>query len=179
MNVIVKILSWILNIFLLGIIILVLSSYISNPFLIKLYGVASQSMYPTLKKGDLIIVQHQKNYKKGDVITFKNPKGTRQSDTVTHRILNIKKEREHTIYKTKGDANNNEDGWNVREPDILGLLKFNIPYAGYAVSISHTPQGFIALVIVPAFIIIYEEIQNLRKEGLRLFAKKNRENHTV
>lgn len=175
MKLLVTIISWVINVFLLSLLALILTSYIHTPFKLRLFGVASQSMYPTLKKGDLIVVKEEKIYKTNDVISFTNPTGVKKSDTVTHRIAKIEDEKGHTVYRTKGDANNKADGWIVREKDILGKIKFSITSVGYVISFSRTPHGFITLVIVPAFIIVYEEVQNIKKEGGRLFSKKQDE----
>ena len=126
-------------------------------------------MHPTLKKGDLILVKRQNNYKKGGIITFSNPTGTKKSDTVTHRIVDIRSEKGHTIYKTKGDANNGPDGWRVGENNIVGITIYSLPFLGYIISISKTPYGFVLLILVPAFILLYSEIMNIKKELRKLF----------
>lgn len=153
----------------LFILLLVFLSYFNNPLKLRLYGVASQSMHPTLKKGYLILVKRQNNYIKGDIITFSNPIGTKKSDTVTHRIVDITKEKGHTIYKTKGDANNGPDGWRIVENNIVGVTIYSLPLLGYIISVSKTPYGFVLLILIPAFILLYTEIQNIKKELRHLF----------
>lgn len=153
----------------LFILLLVFLSYFNNPLKLRLYGVASQSMYPTLKKGDLILVKRQNNYKKGGIITFSNPIGIKKSDTVTHRIVDIKKEKGHTIYKTMGDANNGPDGWKVGENNIVGITTYSLPLLGYIISASKTPYGFVLLILIPAFILLYTEIHNIKNELSNLF----------
>lgn len=127
-------------------------------------------MYPTLKKGDLILVKRQKNYKNGDIITFSNPRGIKKSDTVTHRIVEMTKEKGHMIYKTKGDANTGPDGWKVGEDNIVGITIYSLPFLGYIISVSKTPYGFFLLILFSAFILLYTEIQNIKSE-LRNFFK--------
>lgn len=153
----------------LFILLLVFLSYFNNPLKLRLYGIASQSMYPALKKGDLILVKRQNNYKKKDIITFSNPIGTKKSDTVTHRIIDITKEKGHIKYKTKGDANNKADGWKIGENSIVGVTIYSLPLLGYIISISKTPIGFILLILIPAFILLYSEILNIKKELRKLF----------
>lgn len=148
----------------LFILLLVFLSYFNNPLKLRLYGVASQSMHPTLKKGDLILVKRQNKYKKEDIITFSNPIDTINSDTITHRIVNIAIEKGHTIYKTKGDANNGPDGWKVGENNIVGITIYSLPFFGYIISISKTPYGFVLLILIPAFVLLYTEIQNIKNE---------------
>lgn len=148
---------------------LVFLSYFNNPLQLRLYGVVSQSMRPTLKKGDLILVKRQNNYKSGDIITFSNPKGIKKSDTVTHRIVGIANEKGHIIYKTRGDANNGPDDWKVGESSIVGIIVYSLPLLGYIISVSKTPYGFVLLILLPAFILLYSEIQNIKKELHILF----------
>lgn len=161
----------------LSILLLVFLSYFNNPLKLRLYGVASQSMYPTLKRGDLILVKRQNNYKSGDIITFSNPKGIKKSDTVTHRIVEIAKEKGHAIYKTRGDANNGPDGWKVGESNIVGITIYSLPLLGYIISASKTPYGFVLLIFLPAFILFYTEIQNIKKEVRNLFKPIGHEKH--
>lgn len=146
------------------------------PSKIRLFTVASQSMRPTLQKGDLIVTKQQTSYKKGDIITFVNPRGRKKIDTVTHRIIKIEKERQETIYITKGDANNVADGWKIKKSDVLGLFVFKVPLIGGLISLSKTPAGFVLLVIIPATIIIYSELMSIKREVGKIFAKKKAEN---
>lgn len=157
----------------LFILLLVFLSYFNNPLKLRLYGVASQSMHPNLKIGDLILVKHQNNYKKGDIITFSNPIGTKKLDTVTHRIVDITKEKGHIIYKTKGDANNGPDGWKVGENNIVGITIYSLPLLGYIISATKTLYGFVLLILIPAFILLFSEIQNIKNE-LRSLLKPTR-----
>jgi len=132
-------------------------------------------MHPTLKKGDLILVKQQNNYKRAEIITFSNPISSKKSDTVTHRIVDITKEKGHLIYKTKGDANNSPDGWKVGENNIVGVTIYSLPLLGYIISISKTPFGFVLLILIPAFVLLYSEIQNIINELRKLFPVKKYE----
>lgn len=135
-------------------------------------------MYPTLKKGDVILVKHQSNYKKRDIITFSNPVGTKKSDTVTHRVIDIIKEKGRIIYKTKGDANNRPDEWRVGENNIIGTTIYSLPFLGYIISISKTSYGFVLLILIPAFILLYSEIQNIKKELRKLLSTTKHEENS-
>jgi signal peptidase len=162
----------------LAILLLIFVSYFNNPLKLRLYGIASQSMYPALRKNDLIMVMHKNNYKKGDIITFFNPKGARKSDTVTHRIGEIIKEKGRVLFKTKGDANSEPDDWNVGESNVIGATIYRLPFFGYIISASKTPFGFVLLVLFPAFILLYIEMQNIRNEMSNLFKSKGHEKNS-
>ena len=135
----------------------------------KIFVVQSGSMEPAIKMGSLVIVKPalstssgQADYKIGDVITF-GPYSKTKAPT-THRIYDIKVVNGQPVYITKGDANNAPDTREVTKRDILGKVLFSIPYLGFAVAFAKKPLGFALIVIVPAVIIIVDEIKNIYKE---------------
>lgn len=80
--------------------------------------VVSGSMEPTLRIGDMIIVDTKvKKYKKGDIVTFYDSEGS----LVTHRIVSIGKKE----MITKGDNNNTKDK-PIEVKNILGKYVFKI-----------------------------------------------------
>lgn len=129
---------------------------------LKPYIVQSGSMEPAIPTGSVIFTLQSDLYQPGDIITFfvnGDPK-----TVVTHR-LNFKIfQEEHTKYLTSGDANEDFDRWELRHEHIVGKVIAIIPYAGYAIEFAKTPKGFIALVVVPATIVIYEELKSLIRE---------------
>ena len=50
---------------------------------IRLLIVRSNSMYPTLKKGDVILIKKYNNYKQGDIVTYAED----SNYLITHRII--------------------------------------------------------------------------------------------
>jgi signal peptidase len=128
----------------------------------KIFVVQSGSMAPAIKMGSLVIVKPANDYKIGDVITF-GPYSKTKAPT-THRIYDIKVVNGQPVYITKGDANNAPDTREVTKRDILGKVLFSIPYLGYAVAFAKKPLGFALIVIVPAVIIIIDEIKNIYNE---------------
>jgi len=128
----------------------------------KFFIVQSGSMEPAIKMGSVVMVKPEKDYKIGDVITF-GPYSKKRAPT-THRIYDIKVQGGKPIYITKGDANNAPDQKEVRERDIVGKVLFSVPYLGYAVDFAKKPVGFMLIVIVPAIIIIYDEVKNIWQE---------------
>jgi signal peptidase len=128
----------------------------------KIFVVQSGSMAPAIKMGSLVIVKPANDYKIGEVITF-GPYSKTKAPT-THRIYDIKVVNGQPVYITKGDANNAPDTREITKRDILGKVLFSIPYLGYAVAFAKKPLGFVLIVIVPAVIIIIDEIKNIYKE---------------
>jgi signal peptidase len=124
--------------------------------------VQSGSMAPAIKMGSLVIVKPANDYKIGEVITF-GPYSKTKAPT-THRIYDIKVVNGQPVYITKGDANNAPDTREITKRDVVGKVLFSIPYLGYAVAFAKKPLGFALIVIVPAVIIIVDEIKNIYKE---------------
>lgn len=131
--------------------------------------VRSGSMEPTISMGSVVVVSPSESYKIGDIITFTG--GFRDSEgnsvPVTHRVVEMRVESGAALYTTKGDANEDADGREKRESQIAGKVLFDIPYVGYAVETARTPYGFLALIIIPAAIIIFDQARNIRRELAR------------
>ncbi|MHC1581870.1 MAG: signal peptidase I [Candidatus Syntropharchaeia archaeon] len=75
--------------------------------------VVSDSMFPTFKKGDLILMQSITTEPRvGDIITFKTDV---YLYPVTHRVVSISDGK----IRTKGDARDTVDSWVVSKEDVL------------------------------------------------------------
>jgi len=138
---------------------------------IKLLVVKSGSMEPTIRTGSLVVDRTAKEYKESDIITFRSTNDP--SNTTTHRIVGIEKQDNSVEFITKGDANDSNDPLKLNPDLIIGKVVFKIPYLGYIVAFARTMPGLIILVIIPATIIIYDEINNIKKEII-LRRKKGR-----
>lgn len=123
----------------------------------KFYVVQSGSMEPAVGVGSIVIVYPSDLYNSGDIISFSQYGNLK--NTITHRIAEKREENGHLVYLTKGDANDNIDLGYLDEKNIIGKVRLTIPYLGYLASAAKKPWGFVLLVIVPATILIYEEIK--------------------
>ncbi len=139
---------------------------------LQIYSVMSGSMSPKISAGSLAIILPQNSYGVGDVITYRveNP-STSAKSTITHRIIKVNQE-EEVSYLTKGDRNPSQDSLPVKNEKILGKAIVTIPIIGYAASFARTLVGFLILVIIPGFLIIFSEIfklatnfNNLKRKG--------------
>ena len=114
---------------------------------LQVFTVLSGSMEPTYHVGSLIYVK-KVDYtalQPGDVITF-----LLDEDTVaTHRIVEVMPDEEDAAvlrYRTKGDANDAEDGGLVHYKNVIGTPVFSIPKLGYFANyIQHPPGTYIAI----------------------------------
>ncbi len=101
-------------------------------------AVVSNSMDPTLKKGDLVVVRgvSPEDIAIGDVIVYHNPL---QGVAVVHRVIDIKRDGDELIFYTKGDNNrtnrlsDQEAGIAppIREYWVKGKVVITIPKLGW------------------------------------------------
>ena len=63
--------------------------------------IITESMYPTIESGEMIIISEKENYEEGDIITYLD----QDNMIVTHRITEINDK----TFIAKGDNNNIED----------------------------------------------------------------------
>ena len=120
------------------------------------YVVLSGSMEPTYHTGSLIYDKKVDPFtlKEGDVITFLVSEDT----LATHRIVGVVPDEDEpgTIrFRTKGDANDAEDGTLVHYKNVVGTPVFTIPYLGYFSNwITHAPGKYIAITAAVVFLIL-------------------------
>lgn len=121
--------------------------------------VLTDSMYPEIKSGDLIICQtvEAENVAEGDVISFFDPAGNGTS-IVTHRVMEIVDEGGALMFRTKGDNNNTEDKVLVGAQDVVGTYKTRIAGAGNVALFMQTTIGLIVCVVLPILLLIGYDI---------------------
>lgn len=111
--------------------IIILVYFVSGYFKYQAIAIASGSMNPAINKGDVVIIKKlnkKSRLKKKDIIAYKY-----NNITIVHRIVNIVSVKGENIYYTKGDANNNDDRYTIKENMIDGQVCFNIKYLGWPV----------------------------------------------
>ena len=114
---------------------------------LQVFTVLSGSMEPTYHTGSLIYVKKVDPYtiKEGQPITFMLDENT----VATHRVVGIVPDEEDPTvirFRTKGDANDAEDGSLVHYKNVIGTPIFSIPYLGYIADyIQHPPGMYIAI----------------------------------
>lgn len=108
----------------------------------QVFTVLSGSMEPVYHVGSLIYVKEVDPYEleAGDVITY-----MLSEDTVsTHRIVGVVPDEEDPAvirFRTKGDANDAEDGTLVHYKNVIGSPVFTIPMLGYVANYIQNPPG--------------------------------------
>lgn len=114
---------------------------------LQVFVVLSGSMEPTYRTGSLIYVKKVDPYtiQEGQPITFM----MNETTVATHRVVGIVPDEEDPTvirFRTKGDANDAEDGGLVHYKNVIGRPVFSIPYLGYVADyIQHPPGRYVAL----------------------------------
>ena len=113
------------SIIIVGILVYLTSGY----FHYWAIAVASGSMSPTIKKGDVVIIEKLDgkfdNLKIDDTIAFRY-----ENIVVVHRLIKIVNEDGKYYFYTKGDANIKEDNFAITEDMMIGTVNHKIPYIG-------------------------------------------------
>lgn len=113
----------------LTIIVITLVYFVSGYFKYYAVAIATGSMVPTINKGDVVIVNQQfteDDLETGAVIAYKYG-----GKVIVHRINDLIKKDKTIIIYTKGDANNDIDGWKVTPDMIIGIVKKKVPAIGF------------------------------------------------
>lgn len=92
--------------------------------------IGSGSMSPKIDKGDVVIVKRLKDseiydIKVGDVLVYNY-----DDRIIVHRVTKIIEVDGGLNFKTKGDNNDTVDSWQVKQDDVIGVVKFKIKYIG-------------------------------------------------
>ena len=134
-------------------------------FGLQVYTVLSGSMEPTYHTGSLIYVKKVDPYtiRDGQVITFMLDENT----IATHRVVGVVPDEEDPTvvrFRTKGDANETEDGGLVHYKNVIGTPVFTIPYLGYVSHwVSNPPGMYLAIALALVLIILTFLPDMLRK----------------
>ena len=128
--------------------------------------VLTDSMYPEIESGDLIIC-HQEDVseiKEGDIISFFDPAGNGTS-IVTHRVLEVVNENGEISFKTKGDFNNTEDKLAVPADNLVGVYSSRIPKVGNIAIFMQSTTGLVVCVVCPIVLLVaYDMIRRKQYE---------------
>jgi signal peptidase len=108
--------------------------------------VMTGSMSPDIPAGALIVtVPLRAEAVPGDVILVPHPW---RLATVMHRVVAVEHGAVDTDYVTKGDANEQEDGWRTPVAAATGRVIAGIPYLGYVLGTAGLPVVRLSVGIV-------------------------------
>lgn len=128
--------------------------------------VKSGSMEPNIPTGSVIIVEgvNTSKLQVDDIITFQS--GTNQGEPVytTHRIINVQETSDGLRFQTKGDNNEDPDPEPVLPENVYAKHVATIPQFGYLLNMIRGGDALLALILVPAVIIILNELYKITQE---------------
>lgn len=169
---VIKILSYLFG----AVVVIITALLIASIFPIagnyKILIVQSGSMEPTINTGGIVVVKPTFPYTVGDVITF-GPVSNGKAPT-THRIVDIRLQNGSPVYVTKGDANEDEDQQEVLARHVIGKVLFDIPFLGYVLAAAKTPVGFAVLIVIPAGLVVIDEVYKIYREIRRIKGTKHK-----
>lgn len=122
--------------------------------------ILTDSMTPEFSSGDLVICHttDAEAVQKGDIICFYDPEGN-GTTTITHRVVDVTTDDNGELaWKTKGDANNTEDGALVPAKNLVGIYQTHISGLGRVAMFMQTTQGLIICVICPIILLVAYDI---------------------
>ena len=139
----------------------------SKKDLFSAYTIVSPSMVPAINVLDVVVtmrVDDPNDLEKGDIITFNSTDYRYSGVLVTHRIVDIEETSSgEYLFTTKGDNNNTQDSSRISFDKIYGRVLFRIPKIGYIQYYLSSVLGWVAIIIVPAVMIIGYDIYKLIK----------------
>ena len=133
--------------------------------------VLTDSMYPVIESGDLIIchTEDAENIQVGDMIAFFDPAGNGTS-IVTHRVVEVTELEGKLAWKTKGDNNNTEDRLLVPADKLVAEYEgLRLAGFGNVALFMQTTPGLIICVVCPILLLVgYDMIRR------RLYEKSSK-----
>ena len=75
---------------------------------------------------------------------------------------------------TKGDGNEYQDAGHIYVEEINGRVIFYLPFIGKLLDLAKTPWGFALLIVIPALLVIVDEVKKIRQE--LILGRKIKEN---
>jgi signal peptidase len=130
------------------------------------FSVQTDSMKPTLSKGDYIFVEKcdTETLQVGDVITyFTMIQGNRAINT--HRIVDVIEDNGMLFYQTQGDnkeTNPEPDELLLAPGDVIGLFTGKkVPALGAIIDYLSTKMGFFLVILLPVLLFTIYQIYNL------------------
>ena len=134
--------------------------------------VLTDSMYPVIESGDLIICHtaEPEEIQVNDVICYFDPAGN-GSSIVTHRVMEVTEQNGQIAWKTRGDNNNTEDRLLVPADKLVAVYKgTRLAGFGNVALFMQTTPGLIICVVCPILLLVgYDMIRR------RIYERSNKQ----
>ncbi len=133
--------------------------------------VLTDSMYPEIKSGDIIICKDisPEDVKEGDVISFFDPEDKNGVAVVTHRVIEIITDDDGKLYfRTKGDNNNAQDKASVPAENLVGIwTETRFAGLGHVALFMQSTWGLVVCIFLPLALFVGYEIFRRRKQDTK------------
>ena len=132
--------------------------------------VQSDSMVPTFKTGDLILIRKcdPATLEEGDIITF-HTIIMNEYALNTHRIVQIDEQNGYRSYTTMGDNNNGiADTHIISDGDIVGEYVGKVSGLGRVMDFMSSSVGFLLLIVLPMLLFFIYQVYHLIMVGISL-----------
>ena len=119
--------------------------------------VTTGSMEPTYAIDTLIVVKKEapSAIQEGDIISFYSSDPALDGAVNTHRVTAAEAQPDGSyLYRTKGDANNVEDAYEVHSNYLLGKVVGSSLLLGKLSRLAANPLIFVPVILVPLFVIL-------------------------
>lgn len=128
-------------------------------FNLRMFTVASGSMEPKYKIGDVLISKETKpeDVKEGDVISYLGASGSFKDKVITHQVMSIEQDSNGKyMFHTQGLTNIVEDPL-VYEDQLYGVVVYKVMLLSVVYKIVGTKLGLFICVVLPLLYIIGSE----------------------
>ena len=133
-----------------------LQFYLQTPS--PLLAVESESMEPTLYRGDLVVVRavDPTTLQIGDIVIYDTTDlGPAFSGTpIVHRIIDIVNLSGELFFFFKGDNNPIPDPWNRTADDIIAKVIGSVRYLGFVTLLLISPYGLTSIIVLIVIFIV-------------------------
>lgn len=141
----------------------------------QMYIAGDDSMNQAFPSGSLLFVRpvDPPDIVVGDAIAFR---GTSVGQTlIAHRVVGVHKGEGALWFTTRGDGNEADDPVPVAEQNLLGSVRYSVPFIGRIIDFAGMGTGPLVMIVFPLVLLIVFELRSLfkmsagvkkRKEGI-------------
>lgn len=122
--------------------------------------VTTGSMAPTYEVDTLLLVKKTdpEAIQEGDVISFYSSDPELDGAVNTHRVTAVRKDGDHIVYTTKGDANSKEDSYEAFDTYLIGKVVGSSLILGKIARLASNPLIFVPIILLPLAVILISNI---------------------
>lgn len=174
LRIIFGIFKTLLTIVLIAMLLVIIVQRVSNNNLsiggYRIFAVASQSMMPEYKVGDVLVAKEVKpsEVKVGDDLVYLGLKDDFANKIVTHRVMHVSEENGVYSFDTKGIANEIMDP-TVNQEQIYGIVSYKTVFLSLIGELMTKASGYFTLCTIVAVMVSFQIVK-------AFFYNKNGEN---